>query len=358
MQIKKALEIFESNLFPVVLIEMDSNSTDALAIIQHWRNHTNIEKRATAFILQSAKAISTSNSNLVKELGDVDIVTKPFNQAQMLGIVSRVFGRRQKLFSFHLFRDKILCEYQSTKEFTAPANKVKKSLMEFGPKGIELLCELYELSGNVEIASQLVDAMLVKDMGNPFFLAAKGRLLMQLGQYNDARERFEKANSISPHYLKRLEDMEEVYLRLKQPDKAVTIMKERLTYSISNDVKFLMAEKLQNFGFEKEAQDFCKQATSPLEVVRYYNNRGVALSKVGNIDEAIKEYQKAIVYFPDSPENARIYFNMALALAKIKTKEKILAAILNLNKCLALAPQFDKAKLTRDQLKKNLQTLV
>src|SRR5690606_6088947 len=97
-----------------------------------------------------------------------------------------------------------------------------------------------------------------------------------------------------------------------------------------------------------------KETTNSKEVVRHYNNRGVELSKNGDIAGAIREYEQALKLFPNSKDNFRIYFNIGLARAKLKTPNDYRLAVESLQKCLELSPGFDKAINTIDSINKIL----
>ena len=116
-----------------------------------------------------------------------------------------------------------------------------------------------------------------------------------------------------------------------------------------------MFNDLTDQGFHNEAQKFCKDTTKPSEVIRHYNNEGVKLSKSGDFAGAIREYERALVFFPTYKENYRIYFNLALAHLKFPDQEHKLAAEENLEKCLQLDPNFEKAQRKLKELSTNLK---
>jgi len=351
-----ALRLFNEADSPIVLVELEFEPMHGLALIQRWRASEQIEKRATVFILMTGKTRPVTDDALVRELADIEMIVKPLKPINVLPYISRAMGKYQMLLSFEHFRKTILEQAANTNQIGPIADSVKKRLPEFQTRGIELLCELYEASENYELALQFVNGMLAKDNNNPFFLNAKGRLLLKMGKEQDARDPLEKAYKASPTHLGRLNTMEDMYLKLKDPEKALEKMEERLKFSRGDDtVKFNMFTKLHDHGFQDYARKLAKNHANPMEIVRYYNNKGVGLSQSGDIQSAIKEYERALSYFPTSKENYRIYYN--IALAKIKTKNEISykEAVGNLRKCLELAPEFDKARNTLDILTKAMK---
>src|SRR5690606_10752602 len=106
-------------------------------------------------------------------------------------------------------------------------------------------------------------------------------------------------------------------------------------------------------GYDKQAQEFGRKTTKPMDVIRHYNNKGVELSKNGDLHGAIREYERALQFYPQFKENYRIYYNIALAQIKLKEPESIQKAIENLKLCLDLMPDFDKAHKTLEALEKH-----
>ena len=117
------------------------------------------------------------------------------------------------------------------------------------------------------------------------------------------------------------------------------------------DMKFDMFEKLKNKGYDKHAINFCRETTSAHEVVRFYNNRGVMDSKKGDPERALDGYKDALKFYPDHEENYRIHFNIALAIINKKEPGHRKMAIREVEKCLALNPEFEKGQKLLAKLK-------
>jgi tetratricopeptide (TPR) repeat protein len=182
-------------------------------------------------------------------------------------------------------------------------------------------------------------------------LNAKGRLLLRLGRNADAKACFVKADELAPQNIERLNELATAYLHLKDPDNAVRRFKNVLDLNPDKpDLKFEMFSKLYEHGYDDHAVNFGKQTAKPMEIVRHYNNKGVMLSKDGQVEQALTEYNRALRFFPQFKENYRIYFNIALAYLQMKKRESYVEAQKHLKKCLELSPEFDKAKRTLEQV--------
>ena len=353
--LETALYLFNTNRYEVVLISIDFAPMAGLAMVQRWRSHEVIDKRSCAFIMLKGNKALGNNEGLIKELGDLEVLSKPFGPIQILPYLSRGMATRQRLANFFELQDRVINYYQKSNDFAKAAEQVQKRLPELGARGLTLLYDLYEKADKKEEALGLVGPMLDKDPSNIVLLNAKGRLLMQLGRFEEAKVALAQADSFAPQNIERLNNLVGAYLELKEPDAAVKKMKEIIKLSPDQpEEKFGMFAKLFDHGFDKHAVQFGKDAAKPMEIVRHYNNKGVMLSKDGESDNALGEYQRAIQFFPQFKENYRIYYNIALAQAKFKTREGYIEAQKNLKKCLELCPDFDKAKSTLEQIERYL----
>jgi tetratricopeptide (TPR) repeat protein len=120
------------------------------------------------------------------------------------------------------------------------------------------------------------------------------------------------------------------------------------------DLKFEMFRNLEHAGYMEEAIGLCRETTLPAEVVRFYNNKGVILSKTGENKEALKEYTSALRFYPDFKENYRILFNVAIAEANQKSVENLQKAEVALLRCLELCPEFEKTSQLLAQVQRAL----
>lgn len=350
--LETAFYYFNNQDFDVVIVEIDFEPLHGLALIQKFRQHDSVEKRATAFILTSGKTRSPADENLMKQLLDIELLLKPFNTIKLLPYLSRGMATKQRLLKFEKFRDKLKTKVAAGDQETA-ISEVKKELPKLGGKGIQLICELYEEAKDFQAGLDFITPISEKEPATMLYQYLRGRFLFLLGRSEEAQQFLEKVYQASPHHIQCLQDIGELYLSLDQPDDAVGKMKELLDLNPENqDVKFDMFQKLHDAGYDEHAQKFCKETTKPQEVVRYYNNKGVELSRSGDINGAITQYKQAIQYFPDFKENYRIHYNIALALVKFKTKDAYLEAIEHLEKCLDLVPDFEKAHNTLETLNK------
>ena len=353
--LETALYLFNTQRYEVVLVEIEFAPLAGLALVQKWRSHEVQEKRSTAFIMLSGNKSLGNNEGLIRELGDLEVLNKPFGAVQVLPYLSRGLATRKRMLAYHEMKSKFLTYYDKTKDFDKAAEQVKAKLPDLGPKGLYLLYDLYEKGNRFEDALALVTPMLDRDPNSIALLNAKGRLLMRLGKYEDAKVCLVRADDLAPQNIERLNEVATAYLHLKDPTNSVKTFKKLLELSPENhDLKFEMFSKLYEHGYDDHAIQFGKETAKPMEIVRHYNNKGVMLSKDGKTDQALVEYKRALRFYPQFKENFRIHFDIALAHMATKTRTSFIEAQRSLNRCLELSPEFDKAKTNLESVEKAL----
>jgi tetratricopeptide (TPR) repeat protein len=232
---------------------------------------------------------------------------------------------------------------------------VKSNMKDLGPRGHDLLREMHEAQKDWSKAMEVVDGILLQRPENLNALNHKGRLLLKLGRHDDALKCMEHADKLAPNNILRINEMAMAYLAANKPDMSVKQMRELIRYHPDQpDVKFDMFARLQEFGFDDHAISLCKDTTNPLEVVRHYNNKGVALAKGGNVEGAIMEYERSLRFYPKSKENYRILYNIALAHLSFKTYSHYEIAMEYITRCLELNEKFEKAQKTKEQIEAQL----
>ncbi len=353
--LETAMHHFDHQIFDVVFVELEFQPLYGLSLIQKWRAHPDIERRCSAFVLMSGKAKEPKGDMLARELGDVEYIIKPFNSIKVLPYLSRGVDTKRKRFAFEQFRFQIFQKYEETEQLEPLAQLLRSKLATLGVRGVMLLVELYEKAGKYEDALNFITKIMERDPGNVACLYTRGRLLLRMTRYDEALTFLEKASASAPLNLERLQDMAEVYMQLKDPDQSVVSMRSLVDHSPEKpDLKYEMSQKLREHGFEQHAANFSRENSSPMDVIRYYNNRAIALTKLGDHEGAVQEYQQALTVFPESRENFRLHYNLALAMIKIRTLDNYQKALSHLQKCLEMKPDFDKAKSTLEIIEKTL----
>ncbi len=346
---------FNQNRYEVVLIELEFEEIAGLALVQKWRAHEVEDKRTTCFLMMSGNKKSDSNEGLIKELGNLETIAKPFSTVHVLSYLSRATATQRRQIAVQEMKSKLNGYYDKTGDFDKAAAEVKRRLSELGPEGLNMLYDLYEKADRLEDALALISPLSDRDPGNIGLLNARGRILMRLGRFDEAKIYMEKADALAPSNIARITEMAQMYIALKDGGAAVEKFKELIALNPEcPDEKFEMFSKLFEGGLDSHAVQFGKESAKPMEIVRYYNNKGVMMSKHDDRQGALNEYNRAMQFFPQFKENYRILYNIALANIAEKSRAGYETARENLKKCLQLSPGFEKAQKTLSTVEKAL----
>ena len=352
-----ALYLFNQNRFDVVCVELDFEPQPGLVLLQKWRSHEILDKSLCGVILMigNRNDRNSGESRLLKELRDVECLVKPFTAIQLLPMLSRAKSSKMRALKYQELQNTVMKLGSKPEKLEKAVGMVQKQLPELGFRGIEMMIALYEKHEKWEEALSLIKNLLEKDGNNVGYINAYGRLLLKMGRHEEALSSMERADASAPDNIARINDMAQLYLTMNQPDEAVVKMKQLIGFHPENpEIKFDMFSQLQEFGFDSHALSLCKETTSPIEVVRYYNNKGVALKNVGNIEGALTEYDRSLKFYPRFKENYRIFYNIALAQIGLKTPQSYQIALEYLTKCLEVKKDFDKAQKMKQQVEKAL----
>lgn len=352
--VDSAFYIFNNNRIEVVCIDLEFEAQPGLIILQKWRTHENIEKRNVGVVLLKGNRNkhNPGQARLIQELQDTVSLVKPCTAIQLLPVLSRALAARNRAIKYEETKDRILKLGSKPGKLDKAIESIKRDISTLGDRGFGMMIDLYEKHEKYEEALAVIEPLCERNSNNVSYLNARGRVLLKLGRQDEALKAIELADKAAPGNINRLNELAEAYLRLNKPDSAVDKMRELIEYHPeSPEYKFDLFSKLQDHGFDGHAQSLCRDTATPIEVVRHYNNKGVALKSVGSIDEALEEYKRSLEFFPKFKENYRILYNIALAHVGKKTPEDYGVALDFLDKCLDLKPDFEKAVNIRKQIK-------
>jgi tetratricopeptide (TPR) repeat protein len=347
-----ALYHFNQNKFDVALVEINFRDLPGLVIIQKWREHKFIEKRQTGFICLANRELEAKQERLINELGDIELSRKPIPEPKLLPLLSRALTARLLASSRPETINKrlqTLLEGDLNSQLIALAKSIFQQS--------DISTQRHILQGLVESPNcqkylPVVLGLLAEKPSSSLLQNSAGRLYDRLGRPEMASKHLEIADQLAPHNIGRLFNLASIYLRAKEPVKAAQKFRELVELSPEiPDLKFDAMKHILDAGFQKTATEFGQRFNPPADVMKHYNNKGVALSKAGKYVEALLEYENAIRLLPESKKNSMIYYNMALAHIKTDRPEKFRDAIACLSKSLLIDPFFEKAKIKLADLK-------
>ena len=351
-----AMYQFNQQIFEVAIVELEFSTLPGLAVVQKFRAHANKERRATGIIIASGQQRKGTDEALGGELGDMEFIQKPLNEGKLLSALAKALLHKRHVMDYEVARELAYDLWNKHKNLDGAIAVLKQTIPRLGRKSMSLMAGLYEEATKNGESLQIVDALLQQTPDDIALINAKGRLLLKMGRTADARAYLERADTMAPKNIERIRAMAELYLKMENPDASVGKMKELIALNPeSKDIALDCVRSLDDAGYIEQAVSLCRETTLPTEVIRYYNNRGVALSKSAEHEAAVNEYLAALKFYPDFRDNYRIHFNVAIAEVNQKSVEHLKRAQAALQRCLALAPEFEKARLLLNTVHKALE---
>lgn len=342
---ESALYQFNTNKTDLCLISLELENLPGTALVQKWRNHENETKRSFACILSSSQQTTAMDHALLKELGDISVIQKPIQIPKLLSLMAQAMNlknRRQQLIKI---RSQLIDPLLQQERYEEAARMAGQKLEPLGDRGVFASSQIHIDAGKYERAKTLLKQLSQQDSGNISYHNELGRLYLMSGQLKEAQASYEAADKVAPGHLQRIRDMAHMYLQLNKPEESVKKFGDLIRLNPEQpDIKFDIYQDIMDAGFTQHAQDFCKQTSTPKELIRHFNNKGVMYSRQEEYNNAIDEYQKAARLIPGHKEIYRILYNMALAHINLKHPEHLKQAHLLLEQCLELKPDFEKAK--------------
>lgn len=340
-----ALYLFNQNAVDICIAELELPGIPGTVLVQKWSTHEMEIKRNAGFIIAASKNRSAADEALVRELKNVGFIGKPYALGSLLSALSAAMVKRKRQMAIKELKEKIIKPLIKKKNYQKALDIAKQKLLPQGKEGKLEAAYIYEAADELKEALNLVTELHESDKNNMLYVNEMGRLQMLLGDLDAAQAAFEKADQMAPRNIERINNLAELYLKRSMPEKSIEKYKELIDLSPEDkDVKYSYYEKLIQAGFEKHAQNFCQETSTPKELVRHYNNKGVMFSKQKNYPDAIDEYKKAQRLIPGNKDLYRIIYNRALAHINLKNMDQIKTAHELLEECLKLKPDFDKAK--------------
>ncbi len=140
------LYMFNQNMYPVVLIELGFEELPGLVLVQRWRAHDVIDKRNASFILVAGNrdGHDPAQAKLIEELDDIEVIYKPLNPIHILPILKKAMLTRARRMRFAEVSVQAMKLASRPETVQNAIDFVKTNLKDLGPRGHDLLREMYE----------------------------------------------------------------------------------------------------------------------------------------------------------------------------------------------------------------------
>ena len=290
---EQAIYHYNQNKIDMVICQNNLDAQPAPLVIQKFRGHEVPSKRNPGFIITHSKALEAGETQLLAELGEIVTVPKPIKEATLISLVTKAMIAAEGRWKLHRVQVDLIDPLLAKKKFDKACEFAETKLMDVGSKGQFAASHVFEEAENFKKAINVTSKLHQEDPKNLNYVNHLARLKMKTGDLQDASKLYEKADRLAPDNLARLEEMATLYLELNAPDKSIEKYKQLITHNPEEpDLKYDFFERLQNAGFEKEAQRFCAETTGAMELIRHFNNKGVMYSKAKSLSMPLTNTRK------------------------------------------------------------------
>jgi len=335
---------FNQVRFDMVLVELEFEELPGTVLVQKFRNSLLAVKKNIPIVMLTGIRRSANEEALITELGDVLVINKPISLGPLLGVLSKTMHIYQLRANFNDIRYRVIDPLLTQGKEEKAYQVCKEKLIPLGTQGTYEASLIFAKLGKVDEAFHLLNELHNQEPNNMKYLNDMARLSVKAGDLTKAKLLYEKADAVAPSNLQRITEMAGLYLAMKEPIRSVEKYSELIAFSPENkELKFDVYQKLFDGGFEEHARDFSKQTSTPAELIRHFNNKGVMFSKSLDFDSAISEYSRARALIPGNKELYRILYNMAIAHINTKTRADIEIAHNLLLQVKKMKPSFEKA---------------
>lgn len=220
--------------------------------------------------------------------------------------------------------------------------------LELSPKSArirQLIGETYKKMGNIEKAEEkMKEAVSI----NPQYIKVHqslSDLYQEIGDKEKAVASLETAAKISPNNSQRQTTLGKIYLESGDVERAEQSFNKAMEVEPNNpNIKTNIGEIFLESGHAEKAASVFKQSLNQKEDVHVYNRLGIALRRKGKVNEAIKEYHRAIKI---DQNDEGLHYNIGRAYIEAHNKPK---AIHHFKKALGINPEFKDARIILKKL--------
>lgn len=309
-------------------------------------------------IMVQSALIKPTDMPIIREMGVANLILKPAEREQLLKSVIWTVQQDRMPTEQQTLENKIRA-YLTARNLSEAEALVARYLAEAtiseGRKNV-IRAEYAFAKEQYEAARDFAIESLKGTTESIFALNVLGKSLMILRQFEAALKCFQKAQSLSPVNLERLVMMAETQAELGETEAAEeTVAKARDIDPDSSTAKEGEVRVALASGSGDAAKKMLGQIEAIGNVISYLNNKAVAHSKCGFMEEGIEIYRKTLDSVPEDKIDVKAVVTYNMALAKIR-KGDLADALIDLDLVMAIpgARVAKKAQSLKERLQSSL----
>ena len=344
-------EIEASETTGIVILEWKLAKISGAILSQRIRK----KNPCTPIIVLSAD-LNDDDQVILQEIGIEKIIKKPLEKQNLIAALISII-RQEKLPTDAEMLELKIKQLLEAKKYEE-AVKIKEqftsnqSVPEFRRK--KILADFAYYEGNYELARDLAIEVIKNQSDSITILNFIGKCLMKLGDSEAALACFKKAQEMSPQNIERLCNIAVVSQEVGDTASSGDAINQAKSLDAKNqDVVKTTAALAISSGKTTEAQAILKDMESLNEIISFMNNKAIALSKNGMLEESIETYKQTLASIPENKKKykAAVSYNLALAYTRANQLKSALDLLAQVGKTGAI-PIQRKSKSLEARIKK------
>ena len=338
---RDALAIIKSRDVKFIISDWNMPHMTGIELLQQVRKDP--DRLETPFLMISDEMSKEKFAYAIEELVD-GYQIKPFTEKDLMQAINDIRTKRDNLSPFET-KVNMLRRLVLLKQYDKAISIGEEMLKEDPHPDVRYIVgECFYYKKDYNTASFHLKKLLDTD-SNSKGAYLYGKVLMAIGQYEQAIEYLEQASDQNTLNLERKIEVGNVYLELGWEKEADDLFD---TVMRSNPTDLNMVKMGQIFVKKhklKKAGMLLKEVAEPIpESVAVFNRYAIELRKKGDFEESLEQYKKCLEVVPDEPT---ILFNMGMVYFEMSDEER---AKKRLRQALAIKPDFDRAQKLLDYL--------
>lgn len=336
---KEAYEVAIRQQFDLFVIRMEMLDMNGAVLVQKLRATGNYGTEVHLFVCDK---LDPRILNVLSEFDINYVLVKPLTKQTVAAKVAHVFQTEASLPAFELRYREARAAFNAN--MNEMAEDLAKDLLANNPSSEKVMI----LLGDIAAKQDRPQEMLVHYSGamrvNPKSAVAAHKLAhayMKRGDNVRAAALLNSLAQLNPYNIKLLENAGLSNLGVNDLDKAAQYAAQlkgldetnRTAGEVTASVKIAKGDFSDLAGSLKGTHD-------DKEIIAFLNNAGVKLAQGADVQGALRMYQSCVEQLQGSKYIHAVYFNMGIAYKKLGDFEN---AILAYQRALKLKPDFDKA---------------
>ena len=131
---EQAIYHYNQNRIDLVLADKNLDGMPGTTLIQKFRNHEVASKRNPAIILAQSSPMNPETEQLLKELGEVQLINKPIKEPSLISIIAKAMEENFQKSKIHELKINILDPMIADGDFEKAKEICEKKLLPGGPQ--------------------------------------------------------------------------------------------------------------------------------------------------------------------------------------------------------------------------------